>query len=94
MACETHGLTDPACPSVLALLWLSRIPPCGHLSYLSVWTHVGDVVLCGQTLSLPLGERLGVGPLGFTGSAGLPLTKPQTRFCVHSACTTGNQGAL
>ena len=66
-------------------MWTPQLPLC-------VDTCGGCQVLCGQTLSLPLGERSGVRPLGFTGSAGLPLIKPQTRFCVHSACTTGNHG--
>ena len=89
LASRPVRLTEPACPSVLALvmaeqnptMWTPQLPLC-------VDTCGACQVPCGQTLSLLLGERSGVGPLGSIGGAGLP----QTRFCVHSACTTGTHG--
>ena len=43
-------------------VWTPQLPLC-------VDTCGACQVLCGQTLSLLLGERSGVGPLGFIGSA-------------------------
>lgn len=89
-ACETHGPCMSQCAGLVMAeqnptMWTPQLPLC-------VDTCGACQVSCRQTLSLPLGEHSGAGPLGFTGSAGLPLTKPQTRFCVHSACTTGTHG--
>ena len=93
LASQPVRLTDPACPSVLALVMAEQNPPMWTPQFpLCVDTCGACQVLCGQTLSLLLGEHSGVGPLGFTGGAGLPRKKPQTRFCIHSACTRGTRG--